>query len=296
MNGRLPPQEKYFGPEISSRHDVSELYVECGDCNIRSLRLGSGPPLILIHGLLAYSFSWRYNLDAFAESHTVYALDLAGVGFSERKAGLDVSLRGSAERLLRFMDALNIGAADLLGTSHGGALSILAASLAPERFDRLVLVDPVNPWSNFGRLRIRVFSTALGAACMKAIMPGFTALHSWALKRMYADRRKIKPGTLEGYEAPLRMPGIMDHLLGIVKTWRADLREIEPALARIADKPVLLIWGERDGAVDPRSARELMKRLPNAQLKFFPGVGHLPYEEAPEEFNRMVLEFLSKKF
>lgn len=293
MNVRLPSEEKYFGPEISSRHDISELQVDCGDCKIRALRAGSGPPLILVHGLLAYSFSWRYNIDALAESHTVYALDLAGVGFSERKRGLDVSLRGHAERLLRFMDALGIDSCDLVGTSHGGALSILAASLAPERFDRLVLVDPVNPWSHFGRLRIRVFSTRVGATCMKAIMPGFTALHSWALRRMYADPRNIKPGTLEGYEAPLKMPGVMDHLLGIVKTWRADLKEIEPALARIGEMSVLLIWGERDGAVDPRSAKELMKRLHNAQLKLFPGVGHLPYEEAPEEFNRVVLEFLS---
>ena len=293
MNVRLPSQDKYFGPEISSRHDVSELQVDCGDCKIRSLRAGSGPPLILIHGFLAYSFSWRYNLDAFAESHTVYALDLAGVGFSERTRGLDVSLRGSAERLLRFMDALGIDSCDLVGTSHGGALSILAVSLAPERFDRLVLVDPVNPWSHFGRLRIRVFSTKAGAACMKRIMPAARPLRAWALKRMYADPRNIKPGTLEGYEAPLKLPGVMDHLLGIVKTWRADLKEIEPALARIVDKPVLLIWGERDGAVDPRSARELMKQLHNAQLKLFPGVGHLPYEEAPEGFNRVVLEFLS---
>jgi pimeloyl-ACP methyl ester carboxylesterase len=292
MNVRLPSEEKYFGPEILSRHDVSELYVDCGDCKMRCLRAGSGPALLLIHGIMAYSFSWRYNLDAFAESHTVYALDLAGVGFSERKRDLDVSLRGSAERLLRFMHALGLESADLLGTSHGGALSMLAASLAPERFDRVVLVDPVNPWSNFGSFRIRVLSTAMGAACMKAMMPVSRPLRAWALRRMYADPRRIKPGTLDGYEAPLKLPGVMDHLLGMVKTWRADLREIEPALTRIADKPVLLIWGECDGAVDPRSAKELMKRLRNAQLRLFPGVGHLPYEEAPEEFNRVVLDFL----
>jgi pimeloyl-ACP methyl ester carboxylesterase len=292
MNVRLPPEQKFFGPEISSRHDVSERQVDAGDCRIRTLVAGSGPALILVHGLLAYSFSWRYNLDAFAESHTVYAIDGAGVGFSERRRGLDVSLRPSAERLLRFMDAVGIQTADLLGTSHGGALAILAASLAPKRFERIVLVDPVNPWSNFGSLRIRVFSTAIGAAVMKAIMPSSRPLRLWALKRMYADPTRIKPGTMEGYEAPLHLPGVMDHLLGIVKTWRADLREIEPALERIADKPILLLWGDRDGAVDPRSSKELMKRLRNAELKLFAGVGHLPYEEAPEEFNRVVLEFL----
>jgi pimeloyl-ACP methyl ester carboxylesterase len=293
MNVRLPSEQKILGPAISSRHDVSELHVDVGDCRIRTLVAGSGPALILVHGLLAYSFSWRYNFDAFAERHTVYALDLPGVGFSERKHGLDVSLRRTAERLVRFMDALDIRAADLLGTSHGGAVAMLTASLASERFDRLVLVDPVNPWSNFGWLRIRLFETTLGAACIRAILPRSPSLQQYALDRMYADPSRIPSGTLEGYMAPHTVPGTLDTMLAIVKTWRADLREIEPALEAIADKPVLLIWGERDGAVDPRSAKELMRRLPNAQLKLFPGVGHLPYEEAPEEFNRVVLDFLN---
>ena len=292
MNVRLPSVQKILGPSISSRHDVSELHVDVDDCRIRTLVAGSGPALILVHGLLAYSFSWRYNFDAFAESHTVYALDLPGVGFSERKQGLDVSLRSTAERLVRFMDAFDIRSADLLGTSHGGAVAILTASLAPQRFERLVLVDPVNPWSNFGSWRIRVFETQLGATCMKAIFPRVRRLHQYTLDRMYADPRRIRSGTLEGYAAPYEVPGTLETMLAIVKTWRADLRDIEPALERIADKPVLLIWGERDGAVDPRSAQQLLRRLPNAQLKLFPGVGHLPYEEAPEEFNRVVLDFL----
>jgi pimeloyl-ACP methyl ester carboxylesterase len=292
MDVRLPSEEKYLGPAISSRDDVSELHVDVGNCRIRSLVAGSGPPLLLVHGLLAYSFSWRYNFDAFAESHTVYALDLPGVGFSERKAGLDVSMRRTAERLVRFLDAQQIRSADLVGTSHGGAVSMLAASLAPQRFRRLVLVDPVNPWSNFGSLRIRVFSTAVGAACMRQIYPRVPWLHRWTLDRMYADPRRIPPGTLEGYAAPYEDPGTLDTMLQIVRTWRADLHEIEPALARIVDKPVLLIWGDRDGAVDPRSAQQLLKRLPNARLELLPGIGHLPYEEAPEDFNRIVLDFL----
>jgi len=288
----LPPGQNIFGTLVESRHDVSELHIDVGDCRLRTVKAGSGPPVLLVHGLLAYSFSWRYNLDAFAESHTVYALDLAGVGFSERKTGLDVSLRPSAERLLRFMDAVGLESADVVGTSHGGALSIVAAGLAPERFEKIVMVAPVNPWSNFGAGRIRVFENTLGATLAKAIIPIFKPVHSYALRRMYADPKRIKPGTLEGYEAPLQLPGVMSHLLGIVKTWRADLSEIEPALAALHEKQVLLLWGDRDSAVDPQSGNELKRRLPNAELIYMPGIGHLPYEEAPEEFNRIVLEFL----
>jgi pimeloyl-ACP methyl ester carboxylesterase len=292
MNARLPLEQKYFGPAISSRDDVSELFVDCGDCRIRTLVAGSGPPLILVHGIMAYSFSWRYNIDAFAQTHTVYAVDGAGVGFSERKEGLDVGLRASAERLLRFMDALGISSADLVGTSHGGALSIVAAGLAPERFDHIVLVAPVNPWSKIGRKRIWLFSTDFGALCMRSLFLRTKPLHRILLRRLYADPSRIQAGTMEGYAAPHEVPGALQTMLVMVKTWHEDLREIEPALARLREKQVLLLWGDRDRAVDPRSARELKKRLPSARVEMMHGVGHLPYEEVPEEFNRIILEFL----
>ena len=66
-------------------------------------------------------------------------------------------------------------------------------------------------------------------------------------------------------------------------------------MPRIAHIPTLLIWGSLDTAVDPASAMQLKQRLKNCKLVMFDGVGHLPYEETPEEFNRAVAEFLSSK-
>mgnify|MGYP003946249201 CR=1 FL=1 len=73
---------------------------------MRYLRAGLGPPLILLHGLLGYSFSWRYTIPALAEQATVYAVDMLGVGFSDRPAGLDCCLRSCAERLLDYLPAI----------------------------------------------------------------------------------------------------------------------------------------------------------------------------------------------
>ena len=87
---------------------------------MRYLCGGSGPALVLVHGLLGYSFSWRHALPVLSERATVYAVDMLGVGFSDRPPNLNCCFRAHAERLLRFLDSVGVTSCDLLGTSHGG--------------------------------------------------------------------------------------------------------------------------------------------------------------------------------
>jgi len=70
------------------------------------------------------------------------------------------------------------------------------------------------------------------------------------------------------------------------------LRELESILPRLANIPTLLVWGSKDPAVFASSAQPLQKFFPHSKLVVFPGIGHLPYEECPEEFNRILIEFL----
>src|ERR1700730_1204624 len=98
----------------ASSQVVEECWMDLDGARMRYLRAGSGPPLILLHGLLGYSFSWRYTMPALAPYATVYALDMMGAGFSDRPAGLDHSMRGTGLRLLRFIGGLGISSFDLL--------------------------------------------------------------------------------------------------------------------------------------------------------------------------------------
>ncbi len=107
---------------------VEECWMDFDGARMRYLRAGSGPPLILLHGLFGYSFSWRYTLPALAPYATVYAPDMLGAGFSDRPRGLDHSMRATAQRVLRFVKNLNIDSFDLLGTSRGGAVAMAAAA------------------------------------------------------------------------------------------------------------------------------------------------------------------------
>src|SRR5581483_9262992 len=79
---------------------------------------GSGPPLLLIHGFMGYSFSWRFNVEPLSHYFTVYAFDLPGTGFSQRVECAECSLTGDAEQVLRFMQRLGIENADIVGSSR----------------------------------------------------------------------------------------------------------------------------------------------------------------------------------
>ena len=98
--------------------------------------------------------------------------------------------------------------------------------------------------------------------------------------------------TLEGYVRPLLQPGIFEHAVKTVRTWHADMTELESALPKIVDIPTLLVWGSKDRVVDPASAELMAKRLPGARIAVLQGAGHLPYEEYPEEFCRIIQDFL----
>jgi pimeloyl-ACP methyl ester carboxylesterase len=259
---------------------------------MRHLRCGTGPPLLLLHGLLGYSFSWRFALPVLAEKATVYAVDMPGVGFSDRPSNAAGSFRAQAARLLRFLDSVNVQSCDLLGTSHGGAIAMMAAALAPERVRSLILVAPVNPWSAHGR-RLAPFLSCVPLSWMLLRFEPLLGLaHDVLLRRLYGDPRRIRPGTLAGYSDPFRIPGTLNYGLSVVKSWNRDLADLESALPGIANIPTLLLWGSKDRAVSPDSAGPLRRVFKNCQVEIFDGVGHLPYEEVPEAFNASVIEFL----
>ncbi len=272
--------------------------MEMDGARMRYLRAGAGPPLILLHGLLGYSFSWRYTMPALAPHATVYAPDMMGAGFSDRPPGLDHSLRGNAQRVLRFIRNLGISSFDLVGTSHGGAIAMMMAAecLQPNTgltLGSLVLVAPVNPFSAHGRRLAPFIGSRLGSAMFRTLIPHMKRMHSHWHARMYGDRRRILSGTLEGYTAPLSKPGLFDHALSIVRIWTRDLRDLHETLPKLAPVRTLLMWGSKDGAVYASSAAKLAKYFPNSKTIIFPGIGHLPYEECPDEFNRALIEFLT---
>jgi pimeloyl-ACP methyl ester carboxylesterase len=284
-------------PEVARIPGAEERSVTLDGVTWRYWFAGSGPPLLLIHGFMGYSFSWRFNVSKLGERFSVYAMDLPGCGFSQRVDRTECTLAGDAESFLRFIDNLGIDGADVVASSRGGGLTIVLAALLAQRnmshrIRRVILVSPINPWSSYGQWLTSALGTAPGGFCVLHVLPKLRFLTAKYLRKLYGDPQRISPGTAEGYEAGLKPAGSFETLLRVVRSWKCDLRQVEEALPAISDVPTLLLWGSRDTAVYPSSAEELQRRLRNSALVMLEGVGHLPYEEVPEEFNQIVCDFL----
>jgi len=313
------PEEK-FNPASAGEHNTSsgntrigsalasqveERWLELDGGRMRYLKAGSGPALILIHGLMGYSFSWRFTIPALAPHATVYAIDNLGAGLSTASDDMDCTVRATAERVLQFADALGIKDFDLLGTSHGGAVAMMVAAVCAEksaersadrndsRLRRLVLVAPVNPWSPHGKRLAPFLGSPFGSMLFRNTIERWRSLdHLW-LRRMFGDESRIPTDSLEGYRIPVVKNRSLAHGSRVVRSWTADLAELETSLPKIRDYPTLIIWGTKDRAVHLQSAEPLRRNFRDARLVAFEGIGHLPYEEAPQDFNRALVNFLT---
>ena len=109
---------------------------------------------------------------------------------------------------------------------------------------------------------------------------------------MYGDPQRLRQGSLEEYITSLRVPGTVEYVLSVLRSWVPDMAALTPLLPRLRALPTLMLWGAHDRAVSLASATRLRAVL-RAQLEILPGVGHLPFEEAPELFAERVLRFLA---
>jgi len=286
----LQERELWFS---SGKHRMRYVHVAAMDAPAKPL-----PALVLVHGLLGYTFSWRHNLEFFASHRDVYAIDLLGMGYSDRPetGSADFTMAAAAVRLVEFLRFLGHSRIDLVGTSHGGAVAMMAASLDRASDNplirRLVLVAPAHPFMMNARLRLAFFRTAFGRMVLRCVAAHSSVLRRKSIGRMYADDAQITEETRTGYEVNLGDRRSYEYALEVVRTWRDDMRQLKDALPSIAAIPTLLLWGEQDRAVACDSGLLLRESFRNVQYVVLPNVGHLPYEEAPEEFNRIVMDFL----
>lgn len=273
---------------------TEDRFVEVSGARVHYQFAGEGQPLLLLHGLVGSGGNWRQNIGSLARCASVYAIDLFNMGKSQRVPGLDASLAATADRIVAMMDVLGLPVADIAAHSHGGAIAMMLAARHPDRVRKLILFAPANPFCDAGRHLIRFYTTRTGAWFARRIPALPRMLHATALGRMYGDPARVAEGTLETYTDGITIPGTVDHVLRIVAGWYDDMRSLRLELAKLASKPALFIWGDRDRAVTLPSGERLQRMMPMSKLMVIPGVGHLPFEETPDACNAAMLEWLMR--
>lgn len=265
-------------------------FVEVDGRRAHVVDAGQGPTVLLLHGFLHSSFTWRATIEALAPRHRVIALDLLGCGWSDRGAG-DYSLEGLTRWTCGALDALGVG--DLhavVGNSLGGALALDLALGAPERVGRVALVSPLGATVPVPGLPFRL----LGVPALEPLFrltAGNAAFARRALSLMAYRRRPVDAEVLHGF-APLERPGSLLAATGMAGALWATSASVEARLGALTH-PALLVWGGRDAVLPLAYGRRVASLLPAARLEVFDDCGHCAHEEDPDRFHALLDAFLA---
>lgn len=258
---------------------------------------GTGPVVLLVHGMAGSSVTWRHVMRTLAQRFTVLAPDLLGHGQSDKPRG-EYSLDAHANMLRDLLDALEHERATVVGQSFGGGVAMQLAYQFPERCERLVLVNSgglgrevhlilrlltlpgaesmfpfvCTPWlRDAGHL----VATWLGRVGMRSTPASQEIWRSYASLADAATRRAF----FRGLRDVIDLSGQAVSALG--------------RLRRVSQLPTLIVWGARDPFIPVTHAVAAHEAIPGSRLEIFDGVGHYPHCEAPERFIEVLLDFIA---
>jgi pimeloyl-ACP methyl ester carboxylesterase len=274
-------------PKTLMLHGRSVTYAEAG----------SGPVLLLIHGMAGTYENWEAVVEPLARRHTVLAADLPGHGASEPGAG-DYSLGSLAAGLRDLLITLGHERATLVGHSLGGGIAMQFAYQFPAATERLVLVasgglgPEVNPVLRAAALpgaNVFIAATASpGRVAGSALARGLAAFGL----RPSADVAEVARGYASLADSD-RRAAFLSTLRNVVGP-QGQRVGAGDRLYLTEDVPVLILWGENDRIIPAHHGEHAHEAMPSSRLEIFDGVGHMPQLEAPGRFVAVLERFLEE--
>jgi pimeloyl-ACP methyl ester carboxylesterase len=256
--------------------------------------------VLLLHGggFDAADLSYRHAIEPLSRLRPVLALDWPGYGESDTPA-LRYDLAYYTRFLERLMDSLGIQRTALVGISMGGGAALSFALRSPERVEQLILVSSYGLGKDipYGRLGYFVVHAPLAADLVYALLRRSRRSLRWGLRRIACDSRVVSDELVEEARRLLYRPASGRAFRSFRKSevrWGGLNTDLSDHLGGLST-PTLLVHGDRDRVVPVEWARRAHERLPNSELYVLLGCGHWPPRECPDEFNRVVADFLARK-
>lgn len=256
-------------------------YADVDGLRIRYARSGAaaGTPVLFIHGFGGDLDNWLFNIDAVGEKHPVIALDLPGHGQSAIKLP-GSSLAALADFMERFMVAIDVPKAHLVGHSVGGAIAAQMALSQPQRVASLSLIDSAGFGPDINTAYTEGFTRAAARRELKPVLELLFKDPTLVSRQMVDDVLKYK-----------RLDGVTELLETLGTGLFKDGQQVaQPGLALTASgKPVLMVWGKDDQIVP---AAHAANAPPGATMELFEGVGHMAQMERAGDVNRLILRHI----
>lgn len=262
---------------------------------LRYREIGSGPPLVFVHGAFVNGNLWREVAPALAGRFRCIVPDLPlGAHSPAMSPDADLSLPGLARLVADFLAALDLEGVTLVGSDSGGGISQLVIAHHPERIGRLVLTN-CDAYEHFPPPLVLPFKWA-------AFIPGFIAALAMTLRYvpaadrlLYALVARRNPGraVLQGYFAPLaRDSGVRRDLTkalrGVSGRYTLEAARAFPGF----NKPVLIVWGTDDFVFPRRDAERLCREFPDARLEWVAGARAFVAEDQPARLTALIDSFI----
>ena len=246
-----------------------------------------GAVVVLLHGFGASLQTWDGWAARLTTQCRVVRFDLPGFGLTGADPSGDYSDERAGAVLLALLDRLEVRQATLIGHSMGGRMAWRFAAEHPERVSGLVLVSPDGFASSGVTYGVRA-KVPVVVRLLPYVLP--REMLRASLAGAYGDPRRLTAATVTRYRDMLLAPGVRGAI--VARTGQTVLEDPVPVLRRVRAR-TLLLWGVEDGMIPVSNAQDYVRAMPDARLVVLPGLGHVPFEEAPGESLAPVLGFLA---
>jgi pimeloyl-ACP methyl ester carboxylesterase len=278
---------------------MEKCFAQSGDCEMAFLESGSGTEAVLfLHGFPTSAQLWREILPLIGETRRAVAPDLLGFGDTREPPSSDYSIAGQAERVMGLMDSLGIEQFTAVGHGQGGGVAQVLAVTAPERVERLVLIDSAAfdnwPTPEDHALLFFIDLPLLPEVARRAGWLDTLARSRFGLPRQVLDASALARDAVGEYLRP-----VVASPEGLARFQRymtaMDCKHTVHAAVSLADydRPTAIIWAGDDRRYSVSWAKRLYDTIPGAQrFEIIAGCGHLVPEEKPAELADNLLDFL----
>ncbi len=250
---------------------------------IQYVDVGTGPVVVLLHGLGGNSTNWAFNLAALSQKYRVIAPDQIGFGRSDKPL-INYRVGTYVDFLDKFLEGLNVERASLVGNSMGGWVAALYAVRYPKRVERLVLVDA----AGFAPPKEFDLSTLSG------LNPSTREQARYLMNLVFFNPLFKSEAAVDATLAARMSAGDGYTIQSLVESIYRNEDMLDGKLS-VVKQPTLIIWGRNDGLTPlAREGEQFKREMPSAQFVVFEQCGHVPQAEKAAEFNAAVLKFLSQ--
>jgi haloalkane dehalogenase len=260
-------------------------FVELDGARVHYIDEGAGPVFLGLHGNPTWSFLYRHIVHGLRDRFRCVALDYPGFGLSTAPAGYGYTIAEHARVVERFVDHLGLREITLMVQDWGGPIGFWVAGRHPDWF-RAFVIGNTWAWPVGGDRGIEWFSKIMGSAGLGGLLVKRADVFVNVFMKAGIKRKKLTPDERRMYQLPHPTPAsrMPVHVMPReILAAHALLAEVEQGLQRVADKPTLIVWGDKDQAFKEPQRRRWERTFPNHRTRILPGASHYIQEDAPEE-------------